>query len=107
PREANTEGGVFPAIFGTVFMVLLMSVIVPPFGVMAAIYLHEYAGKNAITKLIRIAAINLAGVRPIGYGVFGLVFYVYRLGGRLDQIFYPDRIPGQTFVEPAVMWAPS
>jgi phosphate transport system permease protein len=76
PREANTEGGVFPAIFGTVLMVLLMTVIVSPFGVIAAIYLHEYAGNNALTKLLRIAVINLAGVPSIVYGVFGLGFFV-------------------------------
>ena len=62
PREANTEGGVFPAIFGTIFMVLLMAVIVTPLGVIAAIYLHEYAPKNSITKMIRISVINLSGV---------------------------------------------
>lgn len=105
PREANTEGGVFPAIFGTVFMVLLMSVIVTPFGVIAAIYLHEYAGKNAITRLIRIAVINLAGVPSIVYGVFGLGFFVYMVGGSLDQIFYPEALPSPTFGTPGVMWA--
>ena len=83
PREANTEGGVFPAIFGTVFMVLLMTVIVTPLGVVAAVYLHEYAGKNALTKIIRIAVINLAGVPSIVYGVFGLGFFVYVLGGSI------------------------
>ena len=65
PREANTEGGVFPAIFGTVFMVILMAIIVTPLGVVAAIYLHEYAGKNSLTKIIRIAVINLAGVPSV------------------------------------------
>lgn len=105
PREANTEGGVFPAIFGTVFMVLLMSVIVTPFGVVAAIYLHEYAGKNAVTRLIRIAVINLAGVPSIVYGVFGLGFFVYMVGGSLDQIFYPEALPSPTFGTPGVMWA--
>lgn len=105
PREANTEGGVFPAIFGTVFMVLLMSVIVTPFGVIAAIYLHEYAGKNAITRLIRIAVINLAGVPSIVYGVFGLGFFVYMVGGSLDQLFYPEALPSPTFGTPGVMWA--
>ncbi|MGQ4276919.1 phosphate ABC transporter permease PstA [Pseudidiomarina sp. E22-M8] len=105
PREANTEGGVFPAIFGTVFMVLLMSIIVTPFGVIAAIYLHEYAGKNAITRLIRIAVINLAGVPSIVYGVFGLGFFVYMVGGSLDQIFYPAALPSPTFGTPGVMWA--
>ena len=105
PREANTEGGVFPAIFGTVLMVLLMTVIVSPFGVIAAIYLHEYAGKNALTKLLRIAVINLAGVPSIVYGVFGLGFFVYMVGGSLDQLFYSENLPSPTFGTPGVMWS--
>ena len=105
PREANTEGGVFPAIFGTVLMVLLMTVIVSPFGVIAAIYLHEYAGNNAFTKLLRIAVINLAGVPSIVYGVFGLGFFVYMVGGSLDQLFYSETLPSPTFGTPGVMWS--
>ena len=105
PREANTEGGVFPAIFGTVLMVLLMTVIVSPFGVVAAIYLHEYAGNNALTKLLRIAVINLAGVPSIVYGVFGLGFFVYMVGGSLDQLFYSETLPSPTFGTPGVMWS--
>ncbi|MCW8328010.1 phosphate ABC transporter permease PstA [Photobacterium sp. SDRW27] len=105
PREANTEGGVFPAIFGTVFMVLLMSVIVTPLGVMAAIYLHEYAGKNSFTKLIRVAVINLAGVPSIVYGVFGLGFFVYMVGGTLDEIFFSDQLPAPTFGTPGILWS--
>ncbi|QBF81660.1 phosphate ABC transporter permease PstA [Shewanella maritima] len=105
PREANTEGGVFPAIFGTVFMVMLMAVIVTPFGVIAAIYLHEYAKKGPITKMIRIAVINLAGVPSIVYGVFGLGFFVYMLGGSIDQLFYPEALPAPTFGSPGVIWS--
>ena len=105
PREANTEGGVFPAIFGTVFMVMLMAVIVTPFGVIAAVYLHEYAKKGPITKMIRIAVINLAGVPSIVYGVFGLGFFVYMLGGSLDQLFYPEALPTPTFGSPGVIWS--
>ena len=105
PREANTEGGVFPAIFGTVFMVLLMSVIVTPLGVMAAIYLHEYAGKNRFTKLIRVAVINLAGVPSIVYGVFGLGFFVYMVGGTIDEIFFSDQLPAPTFGTPGILWS--
>lgn len=105
PREANTEGGVFPAIFGTVLMVLLMTVIVAPFGVIAAIYLHEYAGKNSFTKLLRIAVINLAGVPSIVYGVFGLGFFVYMVGGSLDQLFYAETLPSPTFGTPGVLWS--
>ncbi|WP_462170427.1 phosphate ABC transporter permease PstA [Pseudoalteromonas xiamenensis] len=105
PREANTEGGVFPAIFGTVFMVMLMAVIVTPFGVIAAIYLHEYAAKNAITKMVRIAVINLAGVPSIVYGVFGLGFFVYMLGGSIDELFYPEASPSPVFGTPGVIWS--
>lgn len=105
PREANTEGGVFPAIFGTVFMVMLMAVIVTPFGVVAAIYLHEYAPKNTLTKFIRIAVINLAGVPSIVYGVFGLGFFVYIIGGSIDQLLYPEALPSPTFGSPGVLWS--
>ena len=105
PREANTEGGVFPAIFGTVFMVMLMAVIVTPFGVIAAIYLHEYAGKNQITKFIRISVINLAGVPSIVYGVFGLGFFVYIVGGSIDELLYPEALPSPTFGTPGVLWS--
>ncbi|TQI81655.1 phosphate transport system permease protein [Serratia fonticola] len=105
PREANTEGGVFPAIFGTVLMVILMSIIVMPFGVIAAVYLHEYAGNNLLTRLIRIAVVNLAGVPSIVYGVFGLGFFVYMIGGTLDQLFYAESLPNPTFGTPGVLWA--
>ncbi|MDO6704668.1 phosphate ABC transporter permease PstA [Photobacterium sp. 1_MG-2023] len=105
PREANTEGGVFPAIFGTVLMVLLMSVIVTPLGVLAAIYLHEYAEQNRLTRLIRVAVINLAGVPSIVYGVFGLGFFVYMVGGTLDEIFFSDQLPAPTFGTPGILWS--
>lgn len=105
PREANTEGGVFPAIFGTVIMVLLMSVVVTPFGVIAAIYLNEYARQGTVTRLIRISVINLAGVPSIVYGVFGLGFFVYFLGGSIDELFYPEALPAPTFGSGGVLWA--
>lgn len=105
PREANTEGGIFPAIFGTVMMVLLMSVLVTPFGVIAAVYLREYAKQGVITRTIRIAVNNLAGVPSIVYGVFGLGFFVYFLGGNLDQLFYPEALPSPTFGTPGIMWS--
>ena len=105
PREANTEGGIFPAIFGTVVMVLLMSVIVAPFGVIAAIYLREYAKPGPFVRLIRIAVNNLAGVPSIVYGVFGLGFFVYFLGGNIDRLLYPEALPAPTFGTPGLMWA--
>ena len=105
PREANTEGGVFPAIFGTVMMVLLMSVMVTPFGVVAAVYLREYARQGLVTRTIRIAVNNLAGVPSIVYGVFGLGFFVYIVGGELDTLFFSAALPSPTFGTPGLMWA--
>ena len=105
PREANTEGGVFPAIFGTVMMVLLMAVIVTPFGVVAALYLREYAKQGPMVRAIRIAVNNLAGVPSIVYGVFGLGFFVYFLGGNLDALFFPEAHPAPTFGSPGMLWS--
>jgi len=105
PREANTEGGIFPAIFGTVVMVLIMSIIVTPFGVIAAVYLREYAKQGAITRIIRIAVNNLAGVPSIVYGVFGLGFFVYFVGANIDKAFFPEAFPAPTFGTPGLLWA--
>ncbi|MDH4275320.1 MAG: phosphate ABC transporter permease PstA [Gammaproteobacteria bacterium] len=105
PREANTEGGIFPAIFGTIMMVLVMSVLVTPFGVVAAVYLREYAKQGVVTRLIRIAVNNLAGVPSIVYGVFGLGFFVYFLGGNIDQLFFPEALPTPTFGTPGILWS--
>jgi len=105
PREANTEGGIFPAIFGTVMMVLLMSVFVTPFGVIAAVYLREYARQGIVTRAIRIAVNNLAGVPSIVYGVFGLGFFIYIIGAEVDQLFYPEALPAPTFGTPGLLWA--
>jgi len=84
PREANTEGGIFPAIFGTFVMTLLMAALVTPLGIVAAIYLHEYAKHGLLLQVIRICVNNLAGVPSIVFGVFGLGFFVYGLGGFID-----------------------
>ncbi len=105
PRESNSEGGVFPAIFGTILLVILMSVAVMPLGVLAGLYLHEYAHKHWITRLMRITVQNLAGVPSIVYGVFGLGFFVYTLGGSIDEIFYSDNLPAPTFGTPGLLWA--
>jgi phosphate transport system permease protein len=105
PREANTEGGIFPAIFGTVLMVVIMSIAVVPFGVLAAIYLKEYAKQGVVTKMIRIAVNNLAGVPSIVFGVFGLGFFVYAVGGTLDQLFFAESLPNPTFGTGGIFWA--
>ncbi len=103
--QGNAQGGVFPAIFGTVFLVFLMTLLVAPMGVIAAIYLHEYAQKTVVTRIIRIAVVNLAGVPSIVYGVFGLGFFVYFIGSGIDNTFYADSLPTPTFGEPGVLWA--
>lgn len=105
PREANTEGGIFPAIFGTITMVIVMSIMVTPLGILAAIYLREYAKQGTMLKIIRISVYNLAGVPSIVYGVFGLGFFVYILGGNIDQLFYPESLPAPTFGTPGLFWA--
>jgi phosphate transport system permease protein len=105
PREANTEGGIFPAIFGTVMMVMVMAVIVTPLGVVAAVYMREYAKQGFLTRLIRIAVNNLAGVPSIVYGVFGLGFFVYILGGNIDKLFFPESLPAPVFGTPGLLWS--
>lgn len=105
PREANTEGGVFPAIIGTVLLVFLMTVFVAPLGVLAAIYLHEYARNVWWVRLLRITVHNLAGVPSIVYGVFGLGFFVYGLGGWLDQQLFAENLPNPTFGTGGLLWA--
>ncbi|KXU38293.1 phosphate ABC transporter permease [Ventosimonas gracilis] len=105
PREANTEGGIFPALFGTFLLTLLMTLMVTPLGVIAALYLHEYAKNGLLTRLIRIAVHNLAGVPSIVYGVFGLGFFVYVLGGSIDRLLFADNLPAPTFGTPGLFWA--
>lgn len=105
PREANTEGGVFPAIFGTVIMTLVMSLFVTPFGVITAIYLREYASQGLFVRVVRVCVNNLAGVPSIVFGVFGLAFFVYFVGGGIDRTFFADRLPTPTFGTPGIMWA--
>jgi phosphate transport system permease protein len=105
PRKANTEGGVFPAIFGTVIMTLVMSFFVTPFGVIAAIYLREYARQGLLVRIVRICVNNLAGVPSIVFGVFGLAFFVYFVGGSIDQTFFSDKLPTPTFGTPGMLWA--
>jgi phosphate transport system permease protein len=103
PREGMTQGGIFPAIFGTVALVLLMTVAVIPVGVLTAIYLHEYARPGALyARLIRSAVYNLAGVPSIVFGLFGLGFFIQFLGGGIDRLFYGGAIH---FGQPAIVWA--
>ncbi len=105
PRESNTEGGVFPAIFGTVMMVMIMSVIVTPLGVLAAFYLREYARQGTFVSVVRIAVNNLAGVPSIVFGVFGVGFFIYMVGGTIDRLFYAEALPTPTYGTGGILWA--
>lgn len=105
PRETNQEGGVWPAIFCTVLMTLVMSLLVVPFGVLAALYIREYAKGGLLISAVRIAVNNLAGVPSIVFGVFGLGFFCYIVGGSIDSLFYPERLPSPTFGKGALIWA--
>jgi len=105
PREANTEGGVLPAIFGTFCMTILMAIAVAPFGVVAALYLREYAKQGRLVSLVRICVNNLAGVPSIVYGVFGLGFFAYMVGTSIDNLFFPERLPTPTFGTGGLLWA--
>jgi len=107
PREANMSGGIFPAIFGTFVMTLIMSIAVTPFGVITAIYLREYAVQGPLVRSVRIAINNLAGVPSIVFGVFGLGFFVYILGGTIDSVFYSQaqQMGTPTFGTGGILWA--
>jgi phosphate transport system permease protein len=105
PRESNTEGGVFPAIFGTVMMVMIMSLAVTPLGVIAAFYLREYAKQGPFVSAVRIAVNNLAGVPSIVFGVFGVGFFIYFVGGGIDRLFFPEALPTPTFGTGGILWA--
>jgi len=105
PRESNTEGGVFPAIFGTVMMVMIMSLMVTPLGVLAAFYLREYAKQGTFVSAVRIAVNNLAGVPSIVFGVFGVGFFIYVIGGGIDRLFFPEALPTPTFGTGGILWA--
>ncbi len=107
PREANTEGGIFPALFGTFVMTVLMSMAVTPFGVLAAVYLREYAKQGPLVSAVRISINNLAGVPAIVFGVFGLGFFIHEVGAVIDQVFYPRMVAINTpvFGTGGILWA--
>ncbi len=105
PRESNTEGGLFPAIYGTVLLIFVMSLFSFPLGVIAAIYLSEYAGEGLMVRMVRIAVNNLAGIPSIVYGIFGLGFFIYGIGSGIDQLFFPERLPTPTFGTGGLLWA--
>lgn len=103
PEQGMTGGGVFPAIFGTLFLVILMTLAVIPLGVLTAVYLHEYASqKSRLVYFIRLAIQNLAGVPAIVFGLFGLGFFIEFLGSGIDRVFFGGDL---VFGQPAIIWA--
>lgn len=104
PREANSAGGILPALVGTLLSVMLMALMVAPIGIMAGVYLHEYARDGRLVRLVRLSVHNLAGVPSVVFGVFALVFFVYGLGGSIDTLFYADKLPQPTFGTPSLIW---
>lgn len=103
PREGMTAGGIFPAIFGTVALVLIMTVAVVPVGVITAVYLFEYANQESFfAKAVRSAVYNLAGVPSIVFGLFGLGFFIQFVGGGIDRLFYGGAV---VWGQPAIVWA--
>lgn len=105
PREANSAGGVFPAIFGTIAMTLIMTIMVVPFGVLAALYMKEYAKQGFLISAVRIAVNNLAGVPSIVFGVFGLGFFCYFVGVTIDELLFQANAPNPTFGKGGILWA--
>ncbi len=88
PRESNTEGGVLPALFGTVTLIILMALCSFPLGVLAGVYLGEYAQDGVLVRLVRIGVNNLAGIPSIVYGIFGVGFFINYLGAKVDHALF-------------------
>jgi phosphate transport system permease protein len=108
PRESKTEGGVLPALFGTVALIFLMAICSFPLGVLAGVYLGEYAQDGALVRLVRIGVNNLAGIPSIVYGIFGVGFFIDFLGAKIDENFYAYHLAGQqgpVFGTGGVLWA--
>jgi phosphate transport system permease protein len=103
PRKGGVEGGIWPAIFGTVLLVLVMTMVAAPVGVATAIYLSEYAHPGApVTRFIRAAVANLAGVPSIVFGLFGVGFFIEAVGREIDDALYGGAL---FYGKPAIVWA--
>jgi phosphate transport system permease protein len=103
PEQGMTAGGIFPAIFGTVLLVLLMSLAAVPFGVLVAIYFAEYAKtESRVYRWTRMAVNNLAGVPSIVFGLFGLGFFIQTIGRGIDRGLYGGQL---VYGQPSILWA--
>ncbi|MDC8012180.1 phosphate ABC transporter permease PstA [Tahibacter soli] len=103
--DERRDDGLFAALVGTVVLVFAMSILVMPLGVLAALWLHEYAGDGIGARAIRAAVANLAGVPAVIYGLFGLVLFVHTVGANLDAWLFADALPSPTFGSGGLMWA--
>jgi phosphate transport system permease protein len=103
PREGMTKGGIFPAIFGTVALTLLMTIVAVPAGVATAVYLAEYApAESRLARLVNVAIANLAGVPSIVFGLFGLGFFIATVGRGIDVAAFGGQ---PTYGKPSLIWA--
>ena len=103
PSKGGLRGGIWPAIYGTALLVLVMTIAATPVGVATAIYLHEYARPTAwLTRMVRAAIANLAGVPSIVFGLFGVGFFIETVGSKIDEVFYDG---GLLYGKPALLWA--
>jgi phosphate transport system permease protein len=103
PEAGMTSGGIFPAIFGTAALVILMTIVVIPLGVATAVYMHEYASRRSrMVHLVRLAIQNLAGVPAIVFGLFGLGFFIEFIGRGIDKTLYGNQL---VYGQPAILWA--
>jgi phosphate transport system permease protein len=103
PSGGMTEGGIFPAIIGTFFLVILMSIVGVPFGTITALYMTEYAERSSkLVRLVRFAVNTLAGIPGIVFGLFGLGFFIRFVGGGFDQIFGDGSLK---WAQPNLLWA--
>jgi phosphate transport system permease protein len=98
-----TAGGVFPAIFGTVALTLLMTLAAVPAGVATAIFLTEYASmQSRLARIVRVCVANLAGVPSIVFGLFGLGFFISTIGRGIDRFAYGGQ---SVYGRPCLLWA--
>lgn len=103
PEDGMTKGGIFPALFGTALMVIIMSVAAVPFGTITAIYLTEYAKENSIlAKMVGFAVKTLAMVPSIIFGLFGLGFFIKFVGNGMDHVFLGGQLK---WAQPNILWA--
>ncbi len=101
PLEGMTHGGIFPCIFGTLAITLMMILMALPLGVASAIYLVEFAGPGLFFRITRAAVNNLAGVPSIVFGLFGVGFFILFVGRSLDHVLKT----GLLFGQPCMLWA--